>query len=182
MKDRRSALSRTASILTLIVALQLLAALFFLADAAGDLGEDGLGPHLITEIGAVLALFAGIVFGALHIRALVMRARADETQIAAARGVLAELIRHRFAEWRLTPAEADVALFALKGCDIADIATFRGSAEGTIRAQLTKVYGKAGVHNQSSLIALFIDELIDPELHRLTAAAASSGGVLPASQ
>jgi hypothetical protein len=47
---------------------------------------------------------------------------------------------------------------------------------------LTKVYGKAGVHNQSSLIALFIDELIDPELHRLTAATASSDGLLPASQ
>lgn len=179
MKVRRSALNRTASILTLIVALQLLAALFFLADAAHDIGEDGLGSHLTTEIGAVLALFAGILFGALHIRALVLRARADETQIAAARGVLAELIRHRFAEWRLTPAEADVALFALKGCDIADIAMFRGSAEGTVRAQLTKVYRKAGVHNQSNLIALFIDELIDPELHRRTATAISSSGGLP---
>jgi len=165
MKDRRSALNRTAAILSLVVALQLFAAIFFLSDAAGDVTEDGLGPHLAAEMSAVLALFSGILFGAWHVRILVLRARADEAQVAAARGVLGELMRLRFAEWRLTPAEADVALFALKGCDIADIATFRGSAEGTVRAQLTKVYGKAGVHNQSSLIALFIDELIDPAWH-----------------
>jgi len=169
MKDRRSALNRTAAILSLVVALQLFAAIFFLSDVAGDVAEDGLGPHLAAEMSAVLALFSGILFGAWHVRTLVLRARADETQVAAARGVLGELMRLRFAEWRLTPAEADVALFALKGCDIADIATFRGSAEGTVRAQLTKIYGKAGVHNQSSLIALFIDELIDPALHALTA-------------
>jgi DNA-binding CsgD family transcriptional regulator len=169
MKDRRSALNRTAFILGLVVILQLFAAVFFLGDAAGDVAQDGLGPHLATEVSAVLALFSGILFGAWHVRTLVLRARADEAQVAAARGVLGELMRLRFAEWRLTPAEADVTLFALKGCDIADIATFRGSAEGTVRAQLTKVYGKAGVHNQSSLIALFIDELIDPALHARTA-------------
>jgi DNA-binding CsgD family transcriptional regulator len=169
MKDRRSALNRTAFILSLVVVLQLFAAVFFLADAAGDITEDGLGPHLAAEVGAVLALFSGTFFGAWHVRTLVRRSRADEAQVAVARGVVGELMLLRFAEWKLTPAEADVALFALKGCDIADIAAFRGSAEGTVRAQLTKVYGKAGVHNQSSLIALFIDELIDPALHVLIA-------------
>ncbi|HEX7693379.1 MAG TPA: hypothetical protein VF409_02755 [Sphingomonas sp.] len=162
MKDRSSALNRTASALSVVVALQLLTALFFLTDVAGDVAQDGLQPHLATEASAVVALFAGILFGAWQIRTLILRARADETQVATARGVLGELMRQRFGEWRLTPAEADVALFALKGCDISDIATLRGSAEGTVRAQLTRVYGKAGVRNQSGLIALFIDELIDP--------------------
>jgi len=168
MQDRRSVLNRTASILSLVVVLQLLATLFFMGDAFGDLADDGLGSHLAAEAGAVLSLFVGILFGSLHVRTLLLRARADETQVAAARGVLGELMRQCFAEWRLTPAEADVALFALKGCDIAEIATFRGSAEGTVRAQLAKVYGKAGVRNQSSLIALFVDELIDPTWRAFT--------------
>jgi DNA-binding CsgD family transcriptional regulator len=62
----------------------------------------------------------------------------------------------------LTAAEADVALFAIKGCDAAEIAHLRGAALGTVRAQLTRVYAKAGVNSQSALVALFLDELIDP--------------------
>ena len=53
-----------------------------------------------------------------------------------------------------------MALFALKGCDIAEIAALRGSAAGTVRAQLTRVYAKASVDSQSGLIALFLEELI----------------------
>jgi len=36
--------------------------------------------------------------------------------------------------------------------------------EGTVRSQLSQVYAKAGVKNQSMLIAQFIDELVDPLL------------------
>lgn len=165
MKDHRRALDRVAFILSLVVALQVLAAIFFLGDVAADITHEGLGPHVLVEAGAVLALLAGVLFGAWHVRILVNRARADGALIATARGALGELMRQRFAEWRLTPAEADVALFALKGCDITEIAALRRSAEGTVRAQLAKVYGKAGVHSQSSLMALFIDELIDPAGH-----------------
>lgn len=34
---------------------------------------------------------------------------------------------------------------------------------GTVRAQLTRVYAKAGVNAQSALIALFLDDRIDPD-------------------
>jgi DNA-binding NarL/FixJ family response regulator len=57
---------------------------------------------------------------------------------------------------------ADVALFAIKGCDAAEIAHLRGAALGTVHAKLTRVYAKAGVNSQSALVALFLDELIDP--------------------
>jgi len=33
-----------------------------------------------------------------------------------------------------------------------------------VRAQLTRVYAKAGVNSQSALIALFLDDLIDPAM------------------
>jgi hypothetical protein len=51
---------------------------------------------------------------------------------------------------------------AIKGLDVAEIAALRGSAQGTVRAQLTRIYAKAGTTSQTGLIALFMEELIDP--------------------
>ena len=107
-----------------------------------------------------------VVLGALQVRSLIVAARRDEAAVAVAQGALAELIRLRFAQWHLTAAEADVALFALKGCDIGEIAAMRGSAAGTVRAQLARVYAKASVDSQAGLIALFVEELIVPSERR----------------
>lgn len=147
--------------MTVVVILQLAATLFFLVDFTGDLRADGMGSHLLAEGGAALALLVGVLFGAAQIRWLVLRARQDEAAVATAKGALAELVRLRFADWRLTAAEADVALFALKGCDIAEIAALRGAAAGTVRAQLARVYAKSGVRSQVALMALFTEELVE---------------------
>jgi DNA-binding CsgD family transcriptional regulator len=147
--------------ISVVVILQLAATVFFLVDVTGDVRADGLGPHLLAEGGAALALLVGVLFGAALARGLIRRARGDETAVAAARGALADLVRIRFSDWRLTAAEADVALFALKGCGIAEIAALRGAAAGTVRAQLARVYAKAGVRSQSALMALFMEELVD---------------------
>lgn len=64
-------------------------------------------------------------------------------------------------EWKLTPAEAEVAFFALKGRDVAEIAQLRGAAAGTIRSQLNQVYAKAGAVSQAMLVSLFIEDLLD---------------------
>lgn len=160
MIDRRRALDRKTLALAALVVLQVLAAAFFLADAAGDIAEDGPGRHVAVEGGAALALLAGVVLGAWQVRDLVLRARRDEAAVATATGALSDLIALRFAEWRLTPAEADVALFALKGCEVAEIARLRGAAQGTVRAQLTRVYAKAGTGSQAGLMACFMEELV----------------------
>ena len=147
--------------IAVVVILQLAATLFFLVDFTGDVRAGGMGSHLLAEGGAALALLAGVLFGAAQIRWLVMRARHDEAAVATAKGALAELVRLRFSDWRLTAAEADVALFALKGCDVAEIAALRGAAAGTVRAQLARVYAKAGVRSQVALMALFTEELVE---------------------
>lgn len=147
--------------MTVIVILQLVATIFFLVDFAGDLRVDGLGSHLLAEGAAAAALLAGVLFGMAQLRWLVLRVRQDEAAVATAKGALADLIRLRFSDWRLTAAEADVALFALKGCDVAEIAALRGAAAGTVRAQLARVYAKAGVRSQAALTALFIEELVE---------------------
>lgn len=166
MHTRARKLERKATWITILVALQALAAAFFIADLAADIMAEGIGAHLLIEALAAFALLAAVVLGALQVRGLIASARRDETAIAAAKGALAELVYLRFEEWALTPAEADVALFAIKGCDIAEIAALRGSATGTVRAQLARVYAKAGVDTQTGLIALFLEELVDAPISR----------------
>ncbi|MFM7028483.1 MAG: helix-turn-helix transcriptional regulator [Chakrabartia sp.] len=160
MNIRHQRLSRRAGTTFVVVALQAFVSLFFLVDVAADAREGGFGLHLLVEAAAVIALLVGVVFGALQIRWLVLRVRQDAAAVATAQGALADLMRLRFQEWQLTAAEADVALFALKGCDIADIARLRQSAPGTVRAQLAKIYAKAGVKSQAGLMAHFMEELV----------------------
>lgn len=155
-------MERKATGISVLVALQALACAFFLVDLVGDISADGIGPHLVIEGMAATALVVAVVLGTYQVRNLIAAARRDQAAVAVAQGALADLIRLRFVEWQLTASEADVALFALKGCDIAEIAGLRGSAAGTVRAQLARVYAKAGVDSQSGLIALFLEELIAP--------------------
>jgi DNA-binding CsgD family transcriptional regulator len=154
---------RRAATLALLVALQAVAAAFFLADAVSDAvgPADGSRIHILAEMAAVAALLIGVLFGALAVRRTLADASRAETAAALARGALAEMMRERFSAWRLTAAEGDVALFLLKGLDIADIARLRGVAPGTVRAQLTSIYAKAGVSSQAQLTSLFLDALID---------------------
>ncbi|NML93353.1 helix-turn-helix transcriptional regulator [Novosphingobium olei] len=163
MKHHHATLQRRAALLAVVVVLQAIAALFFVLDLFGDVIADGMGQHLAIEGAAVVALVVAVFGGALQIRALVLATRADEAAVAMARGAAAELVRLRFAQWKLTRAEADVALFALKGCDIAEIARLRGAAAGTVRAQLARVYAKAGVGSHAALLGSFLEDLIVAE-------------------
>lgn len=147
-------------LVALVVAVQALAAMFFLADAVGDVAQDGVSGHVAIEGLIAFALVAGVVLGAWHMRTLLAEARRREDALAIASGALADHVANRFAEWGLTAAESDVALFALKGCDVAEIAQLRGSAQGTVRAQLSQVYAKAGVTSQAGLVSLFFDDLL----------------------
>lgn len=161
MKNRRSSLKRRTAISAAVVALQIVMTVFFLFDLAIDVRTGPVGVHFFFECMASLGLVAGVVLGAFQIRWLVEQARLDETAVATAKGAMRELITIRFAEWLLTDAEADVALFALKGFGVSEIAELRQSAPGTVRAQLAKVYGKACVNSHVELMALFTDDLID---------------------
>jgi DNA-binding CsgD family transcriptional regulator len=161
MLARKRRLERRATVTTVIVALQALAAVFFAADLAGDVAGGGWDTHSAVEGLAAFALVIAVVMGALQVRSFILAARQDEAAVALATGALADLVQLRFSEWRLTPAEAEVALFALKGCDIAEIAALRGAATGTVRAQLARVYAKAGVDSLTALLATIIEDLIE---------------------
>lgn len=144
----------------MVLVVQALASVFFIADVGKDMLWGGLNSHSVLEAIVALALIIGTAFGALQMRQILNRIRQAETAMSIASGALFDLIEVRFQEWGLTPSEAEVALFTLKGLDIADIAQARGSAPGTVRAQMTKVYAKANVSGRGQLTSLFIEDLL----------------------
>ena len=146
-----------------IMVLQIAGAAFFALDAVEDEVEQarqGFNLDLAMEGLIALALIGGVL---LSLRLVILLSRElhwKDQALASAQGALADHIALRFREWGLTPSEGEVALFALKGCDISEIARIRGSAAGTIRSQLSQIYAKAGVTSQAMLVSLFIEDLL----------------------
>ena len=156
---------RAASTAVVFVVLQGVAALYFLGDGIDDLVAElrtGIGLEVVMECVIAIALLAGTVLSARYTKHLFEAARRSDAALDMARGAMAELLLAKFVQWGLTRSESEVALFAIKGTTISEIASLRGSAEGTVRSQLSQVYAKAGVANQTMLLAQFLDELIDP--------------------
>lgn len=156
---------RTILWLAILLAVQLICAAFFIFDilsALTGIMTEPLNWRLreLLEIGAALGLVLGIVAASYAL----MRAIADRNQardqLQRASGVFMGLLEQRFDEWRLTPAEKDVALFALKGLSTADIARLRQTSEGTVKAQTYAIYKKAGVAGKSQLLSLFFEDLM----------------------
>jgi DNA-binding CsgD family transcriptional regulator len=146
------------------IAFQVLACVYFVGDALLDQSDPATsGVASAFEIIIALALMAGIILGAAYIMRLIREARIREASVAVARGAMSRILSQRFVEWGLSAAEADVALFALKGCTVAEIAYMRAAARGTVRAQLSQVYAKAGVSSQPMLMSLFLEELMTGE-------------------
>jgi DNA-binding CsgD family transcriptional regulator len=74
------------------------------------------------------------------------------------------MLNEKLNEWGLTPAEQDVALFAIKGFSTREISEMRNTSEGTIKAQTNAIYRKAGVSGRPQLLSLFIDDLMGDAL------------------
>ena len=139
--------------LALLMLVQGFCAVFFLGDLASDI-RDGGGTaladwHIWLEMLANLGLWAGIAIEAQVLLRLLRRQAHAERALSAASGALHEIMEGWFADWRLTPSEADVATFTIKGCSIAEIAALRGSAEATVKTHLNAIYRKAGVSGRA---------------------------------
>ncbi|MAU51230.1 MAG: helix-turn-helix transcriptional regulator [Roseovarius sp.] len=151
-----------------LIAVQSLCAAFFLWDVLNDIGPDGLRAlanlHIAIEALAALALVSAIVFETRYLMRLLRRKAHLEDQVSIAAGAFHEIVLAHFDRWGLTPAEADVAMFTIKGFSIAETARLRGSAEGTVKAQLNAVYRKAGVSGRGALLGLLVDDLMGAPL------------------
>lgn len=146
------------------LAVQLVATAFFLVDSVNEQLQQPSGLlslDFAMECFIALAMLGGVFLSYRFIVRLKRDLRWKDQTLARAKGALAEHVVLRFREWGLTPSEGEVALFALKGFDVGEIARLRKSASGTIRSQLSQVYAKAGVTSQAKLVSLFIDDLLD---------------------
>lgn len=164
-RPRDTARTRRKLALSGLLVLQAAAAAFFTFDIVADVIGPEDGPaHLLLEGLAVLALIAGIWLALREIGRLRRRHRRLEAQLRVASGAFLELLDEHFERWGLTPSERDVALLAIKGLSIAEIAELRGTKEGTVKAQCNAIYGKAGVSGRPQLLSLFIEELMGEAL------------------
>ena len=147
------------------------------ADLLSDY-HDGHGPaHFALEIGAGALALIGMAFFVRHawglhgvaddlerdLRASEAEARRWRTEAQHALEGLGAAIDREFAKWSLTDAERGVALMLLKGLSHKEIATQRGTNEGTVRQQALAIYRKAGLSGRSSLSAYFLEGLVLPE-------------------
>lgn len=152
-------------IILAVLALQLLCAFFFVSDIVFSVFGLRTQPiawqtREILELGAALGLVLGSVLGAIAFSRSRKRQRHAEAQLRVASGAFMELLEERFEDWALTPAERDVALFAIKGLSTQEIAAMRSTSEGTVKAQTNAIYRKAGVSGRPQLLSHFIEDLM----------------------
>lgn len=157
------------SALWVIIILQFNAALFFLSGVI--LRTLGLEPWLLDwelrayqEIFQGMGLLLGVVLGWVALRQSLKRTRRAEIKLRYCTMEFSLLMESHFADWRLTAAERDVALFLVKGLSTREIAEVRATSEGTVKAQTNAIYRKATVTGRSQLLSLFIEDLMDDAL------------------
>lgn len=159
--------NKSWALLALIV-VQMFCTAFFFWDVMGDLGPYGLAalkdPHIAVETAAALSLIAAVIFEIRYLLKLLRQKAHLERQVSLAAGAFHDIMQEYFRQWKLTPAEQDVANFTVKGMSITEIATLRGSAEGTVKSHLNGIYRKAGVTGRGGLLSLLIDDLVEKPL------------------
>ena len=155
-------------VLIAVIALQAVCATYFVAEIATSLLGVSVGPLNwqiveLLEIGAALGLILGVALGAVALGRARARTKRAEEALRLASGAFMEVLEERFEDWGLTPAERDVALFAIKGMSTGEIAGLRDTSDGTVKAQTASIYRKAGVTGRPQLLSLFIDDLMAVE-------------------
>lgn len=153
-------------ILVLFLLVQAICTILFLADILISVLDLPVPPlswetHEVIEVSAAFGLLLGFGLSATTLRRALAESRDMRLRLHRAQSEFQGVMNQRFVDWGLTPAESDVALFAVKGMTTAEIALMRKTSEGTIKAQSNAIYRKAGVVGRSQLLSLFIEDLVD---------------------
>jgi len=157
---------RTIWLLAGLFIVQLICALFFVTEFVTEV--FGLRHWALPfawrellQVFASLGLIIGSISGALLLRYSLRQMNMVKQQLQAASGEFQLMLGDCFSRWALSPAERDVAIFAIKGMSNSEIAHLRGKSEATIKAQLNAVFRKAGVNSRAQLISYFVEVLMN---------------------
>jgi DNA-binding CsgD family transcriptional regulator len=161
-------MNRAALFLILLV-VQAVCAFVFVADIL--LSVIGFFPVPIAwttrelmEIGALIGLLLGLVSAGILVWKSFQELHRAKARIERASATFTDVLNARFREWGLTSAERDVALFAIKGLSMQQIAELRDTSEGTVKSQTAAIYRKAGVTGRPQLLSLFIEDLMGADV------------------
>ncbi|WP_100657965.1 helix-turn-helix transcriptional regulator [Alteromonas flava] len=167
-EPERRVLLATLTIIALIIAF----------DLYTDATEGVVWWHLTLEGLAGLLALLGVFFllrqsfglrhdlTQAHARATELAVQAEEWRARSKAHVdgLALMIHQQLNQWKLTPAEQEVAFLLLKGLSLKEVASVRGTSEKTARAQSLAIYSKAGVTGRSELSAFFLEDLLPQQV------------------
>ena len=151
---------RQTMALSVFLLIQTVGMVYYVGDVISDFRDNPESVDLVFEATVTAALVLGIIFGAFALRRTIELLASQEQALEVARGALGDVITRQFQDWALTPAERDVGFLALKGLDVSEIAGLRAAAQGTVRAQLTRIYSKAGVSGRAQFAAFFVEDLL----------------------
>ena len=155
-------------VLSSLFALQAACCAYFLMDLLWDTlwptNFNWLAENDFIEAAVTIALFLSLFFTAGELRQMLKRQNKLDDQIKVASGAFTEVLEARFHDWSLTSAEREVAILAIKGFSIAEMAGLRDTKQGTIKAQCASVYRKADVAGRVQLLSVFLDDLLADDL------------------
>jgi DNA-binding CsgD family transcriptional regulator len=140
------------------------ATLFFAYDIVADFLDGSQGfLHVFIEAFVFVALSTVLYRELRRAARLTIEVLAERSKTARLSGELAAIMRSQFAEWGLSPSEAEIALLLIKGLSMKEISKARGVKEKTIRQQATSVYAKSGYAGRHELVAHFVEDLMSYE-------------------
>ena len=153
------------ALIAVVFIIQALCAVFFVSDILSSVLGLETAPlswrtRELLELGAAVGLVLGLILGAVLLYRAVRERNVAQARLRRASGAFMDLLEERFSEWALSPAERDVALFAIKGMSTAEIGVLRNTSEGTVKAQTNAIYRKAGVTGRPQLLSVFIEDLM----------------------
>ncbi len=171
MRLRKLLKENQARELVLLISVQAFCATFFFFDVISDLlvNHLNIGIHLYLEVFASVILWISVYFEIAQLLRIMRRKIHLEAHYQQSQQTLHEIVEKNFASWKLSPAEHEVAILVFKGYGPSEIAEMRGKSEGTVKAQLSAVYRKAGVPNRAELLMAVIDDIYSEELPKKTA-------------
>lgn len=148
-----------------LIAVQGFCAAIFASDAISDLFyKSDQDWHDAIEIIASVGLVLAMGLEARNLFDLLQRKSNLERTLKSASMAVHAVIESKFSEWSFSPSERDVAGLLVKGLSTAEIAKVRGTAEGTVKAQLNAIYRKADARSRSDLMSQILDAMIDRPL------------------